>query len=308
MSDNTGLSFSQKVKSEIISRINSSAKADACLYGLLLCTNSLSDEEILFLTESKQVADFFQMNTERICGEKSVSVSFSERGVNTVMYSLSVDSSDNRQRILEYFKIGENRKRLKDNYPKTSLLSFMIAGMFLSCGSISDPNKGYHMEFVLPDLELCNYLGLILIDNFNMLAKHVERKNHQVLYYKESDNIIDMIALMGATSASFELTNVKIYKDMRNNINRGVNCVNANIEKSIKAAEKQIEDIELIDSTIGLDSLPDNLRQIAVLRYENPDFNLGDLGAALIPPISRSGANHRLQKLAKIAEDIRKTK
>ncbi len=307
MSESNEISFSQKVKEEIISRINSSAKADACLYGLLLCTNVLSTDEILFLTETGSVADFFELNVNRICGDGSVTVTHSERGGDAVMYSLQVGDGS-REKLLEHFRIGEGRKRLNEKYPKNSLLPLMIAGMYLASGSISDPNKGYHMELALPELELCNYLGLTLLEKFDMLAKHVERKNHQVLYFKESDNIIDMLALMGATSASFKLINVKIYKDMRNNINRGVNCVNANIEKSIRAAERQIEDIELIDAEIGLDALPDSLRDIAILRYENPDFNLADLGAALKPPISRSGANHRLQKIAKIAADIRKTK
>lgn len=308
MFETTELSFSQKVKEEIITRIDSSAKADACLYGLLLCTNVLDAEQITLLTESKTVADFFEHNVNRICGSTAVSVAVSVRGGGAVMYSLSIEQAADCAKLLGHFKIGEDRKRENEKYPKQSLTPFMIAGMFLSCGSISDPNKGYHMEFVMPDLMLCNFLGLTLIEKYDMLAKHVERKNHHILYYKESDNIIDMIALMGATTSSFELTNIKIYKDMRNNINRGVNCVNANIEKSIRAAERQIEDIELIDETVGLSSLPDNLREIALLRYENPDFNLSDLGAALEPPISRSGANHRLKKLAEIADEIRKTK
>ncbi|SDA23849.1 hypothetical protein SAMN02910447_02389 [Ruminococcus sp. YE71] len=308
MSETMELSFSQRVKEEIISRINSSAKADACLYGLLLCTNILNEDEITLLTETVSVSEMFSVNVSRICGEGNLTVVPTERGGGTVMYSITVNSADARSKLLGYFRIGEGRQRLDPKYPKNSLLPFMIAGMYLASGSISDPNKGYHMEMALPDLELCNFLGLTLLEKYDMLAKHVERKNHQVLYFKESDNIIDMLALMGATSASFELTNVKIYKDMRNNINRGVNCVNANIEKSIRAAEKQIEDIELIDAEMGLDTLPDNLREIAMLRYENPDFNLADLGAALTPPISRSGANHRLQKIAKIADDIRRTK
>lgn len=308
MSENTTeQSFSQKVKAEIISRIDSSAKADACLYGLLLCTNILSKSEITLLTETISVADFFALNVRRICGDDSVTVTPYERGGGTVMYSLSVGEGL-CETLLSHFQIGESRQRLNLKYPKKSLIPLTIAGMYLASGSLSDPNKGYHMEFALPELELCNYLGLTLLEKYGMLAKHVERKNHQVLYFKESDNIIDMLALMGATSASFELTNVKIYKDMRNNINRGVNCVNANIEKSIRAAEKQIEDIELLDAEVGLDTLPDNLREIAMLRYENPDFNLADLGAALTPPISRSGANHRLQKIAKLADEIRRAK
>ena len=101
---------------------------------------------------------------------------------------------------------------------------------------------------------------------------------------------------------------MKIYKDMRNKINRAVNCDNANIEKSLKAAERQIADIELIDETVGISSLPDNLQEMARIRYDNPDFNLKELGQAVNPPISRSGANHRLNKIAEIAEEIRSKK
>jgi DNA-binding protein WhiA len=161
------------------------------------------------------------------------------------------------------------------------------------------------MEFVMPTIELCNDFGMLLIDNYDITPKHVERKNAQIVYIKESENIIDMLTLMGAPMCSLELMNVKMMKDMRNKINRAVNCDNANIEKSLKAAEKQISDIELIDETVGLYSLPDNLQEIAELRYNNPDFNLKDLGAAIDPPISRSGANHRLQKIAEIADRIR---
>ena len=299
-------SFSRSVKEELISKINSPAKAQACLYGMLLCSNELSADEILLLTELSDTADFFKFNVEKLCGRDSVEVHESGRGSGQVMYSLTIPDRQAREDLLNKLFIGEGRKRKKENFPKKSLIPQMIAGMYLACGSVSDPNKGYHMEFVMPELELCNYLGLLLIESFDMLAKHVERKGHQILYFKESDNIMDMLALMGATSSYFDLFYVKQMKDMRNKINRGVNCVNANIEKSIRAAEKQIADIELIDEVRGLDTLPDNLREMAVLRYENPEMNLSELGAALTPPISRSGANHRLQKLAFIAEEIRK--
>lgn len=301
----TEVSFSQSVKEEILSKINNAAKAEACLYGMLLCANELSADEILLLTELDKAAEFFRKGVEKICGRGVLDIHETDRGGGQVMYSLSVNTAEAREKLFEHFGIGDGRQRLRERYPKASLYPQMTAGMFLSCGSLSDPNKGYHMEFVMPTLELCNYLGLMLIENFNMLAKNVERKGHQVLYFKESDNIMDMLGLMGASGSYFDLFYVKQMKDMRNKINRGVNCVNANIEKSIRAAEKQIADIELIDETRGLDSLPDNLREIALLRYENPDFNLSDLGAALKPSISRSGANHRLQKIAAIADEIR---
>ena len=298
------LSFSQKVKEEIISRINSPAKAEACLYGLLCCCNELSRESIVLLTENKSVADFFAFNAEKLCGSGTVATSCTDRG-GSVMYELSVNDESAREKLLSHFHITDKRISDKPNYPKQSLYPQMAAGMFLACGSLSDPNKGYHMELSLPDLDVCNMLGLILIEKYDMIAKNIERKNRQVLYFKESDNIIDMLALMGATNLSFELTDVKLFKEMRNNINRGMNCLNANIDKSIKAAEKQIADIELIDEKMGLENLPKNLRDMAVLRCENPEFNLAELGAALVPPISRSGANHRLQKLAAIAHELR---
>lgn len=300
------ISFSRKVKEEILSRINSPVKADVCLYGALCCTNELSVEEITLLTETESVADFFKQNVIRICGEGTVGEVCSDRRGGTMMYELSVSGSDAREKLLGYFGFGETRVSERKNYPKKNLFPQMIAGMFLACGSLSDPNKGYHMEFSLPDLEVCNMLGLILIEKYGMVAKNLERKNRQILYFKESDNIIDMLALMGATNLSFEFTDVKLFKEMRNNINRGMNCLNANIDKSIRASEKQIADIELIDERIGLDDLPPALRDIARLRAENPEYNLADLGAALVPPISRSGANHRLQKLAAIADELRK--
>ena len=160
----------------------------------------------------------------------------------------------------------------------------------------------------MPTLELCNSLGLLLIDNYGIIPKHVERKHYQIVYIKDSENIIDILTMMGAQMSSLEIMNVKMMKDVKNKINRSMNCDNANIDKALGAAERQITDIELIDSTMGLDNLPDNLREIAKVRYDNIDYTLKELGAALDPPISRSGANHRMQKIAEIAESIRKEK
>jgi len=303
------LSFSYKVKSEIIDRINSRQKADACIMGMLCCCNNLSDEEILFLTENKTTVDFFVHNIERILEcEGCVSVCEADRKNGVTLYSLEIPDKQQRIYLLDYFGIDESRRLTEDYLPKPKFYSQLIAGIFLACGSVNNPEKKYHMEFVMPTLDLCNDFGLLLIDNYGIIPKHMERKNVQIVYIKESENIIDMLTLMGAPMASMELMNVKMMKDMRNKINRAVNCDNANIEKSLKASERQIADIELIDSTMGLNALPDNLKEIAQLRYDNPDYNLKDLGAALDPPISRSGANHRLQKIADIAASIRKEK
>lgn len=302
-------SFSYNVKQEIIEKINSKDKADACIMGMLCFCNSLSDKRINLLTENKLVADFFLLNISRILGDdKAVTVSESERKNDCVLYSLEVDGEDNRIYLLDYFGIDGSRLLEKEDLPKEKFLPQFIGGIFLACGSVNNPEKKYHMEFVIPTLDLCNNFGMLLIVHYNITPKHMERKNAQIVYIKESENIIDMLTLMGAGMSAIEIMNVKMMKDMRNKINRAVNCDNANIEKTLKAAERQLNDIELIDETMGIENLPDNLKEIAWLRYENPDYNLKQLGEELDPPISRSGANHRLKKLGEIAESIRKEK
>lgn len=303
------MSFSYKVKEEIISKINTKPKADVCLMGILTFCNTLSAEDITFLTEHKSVADFFQLNVNRICeNENSVSVSEITKKNDITLYNLSVCDVENRMLLLEYFRMDSSRRLTSEDLPKEKFYPQLISGIFLACGSVNNPEKKYHLEFVMPTLELCNDVGALIIDNFNIIPKHTERKNSQVVYIKESENIIDLLTIMGAVNSSFDLINMKIYKDMRNKINRAVNCDNANIEKSLKAAERQIADIELIDETVGISSLPDNLQEMARIRYDNPDFNLKELGQAVNPPISRSGANHRLNKIAEIAEEIRSKK
>ncbi len=277
--------------------------------GILVFCNILSDREIVFLTEHSSVADFFASNCRRICGnENAVDISQIGKKNEVTLYRLEICGEESRLELLEYFRMDSSRRLTQDDLPKKKYYPQLIAGIFLACGSVNNPEKKYHMEFVMPDIQLCNDFGLLLLDNYGILAKQTERKNSQIVYIKESENIIDLLTLMGATNASLELMNVKIMKDMRNRINRAVNCDNANIEKSLRAAEKQIADIELIDETLGLGSLPESLQEIAQVRYENPDYNLNELGQALDPPISRSGANHRLARIARIAQDIREGK
>lgn len=303
------LSFSYRAKQEIIERINSRDKADACLMGVLLCANSLSSEEITVLTENPLLRDFFVLNVNRILeSENGVSVSEIQRRYSAVLYQLTIPNDEDRLYILDYYQLDQSRGMSRDDLPKAKYYPYVVGGIFLACGSVNNPEKKYHMEFVMPTLELCNALGLLLIDNYGIVPKHVERKHYQVVYIKDSENIIDILTMMGAQMSSLEIMNVKMMKDVKNKINRSMNCDNANIDKTIGAAERQIKDIELIDSTMGLDNLPDGLREIARIRYENTDYSLKELGAALEEPISRSGANHRMQKIAQIADSIRKEK
>ena len=277
--------------------------------GVLLCANSLNDREITVLTENKLLRDFFVLNVNRILDcDDGVEVNEIQRKHSAVLYDLCIPRSQDRLFILDYFQLDQSRGMSRDDLPKAKYYPYVVGGIFLACGSVNNPEKKYHMEFVMPSLELCNSLGLLLIDNYGIIPKHIERKHYQIVYIKDSENIIDILTMMGAQMASLEIMNVKMMKDVKNKINRSMNCDNANIDKALGAAERQISDIELIDSTMGLDSLPDTRRDIARIRYENIDFTLKELGAAMEPPISRSGANHRMQKIAEIAENIRKEK
>lgn len=179
-----------------------------------------------------------------------------------------------------------------------------IRGAFLASGSMSDPNKSYHFEIVCRTMEQAEQLQQ-LMNGFETEAKIVERKGHYVVYLKEGSQIVDMLNVMEAYISLMNLENVRILKEMRNSVNRKVNCETANISKTVNAAVKQLEDIELIRSKLGLEQLPQNLREMALIRLEYPEAALKELGNYLTPPVGKSGVNHRLRKLAEIAEELR---
>lgn len=182
-----------------------------------------------------------------------------------------------------------------------------IRGAFMASGSMSDPNKAYHFEIVCRTPEQAARLQELMRE-FETEPKIVERKNHYVVYLKDGSQIVDMLNVMEAYVSLMNLENVRILKEMRNSVNRKVNCETANIGKTVTAAVKQITDIELIRDTNGLDSLPIPLREMAMVRLEHPEAPLKDLGQYMDPPVGKSGINHRLRKLAVIADSIREGK
>lgn len=203
----------------------------------------------------------------------------------------------------DYFNInyGIPMDILKDEECKRAY----IRGAFLGGGSISNPEKTYHLEFVTHDLEYANELSK-LINSYKLNSKVIQRKNSFVIYVKEGEQIVDLLNIIGAHSALLELENIRIMKEMRNNVNRIVNCETANLSKTVNAAVRQVESINLIQSEIGLDRLPNNLKEVARLRLEYPDESLKELGAMLNPPVGKSGINHRLRRIEKIADELRK--
>ncbi len=187
---------------------------------------------------------------------------------------------------------------------KTCCKRAFIRGAFMASGSMSDPNKAYHFEIVCRTPEQAARLQE-LMKEFETEPKIVERKQYYVVYLKEGSQIVDMLNVMEAYVSLMNLENVRILKEMRNTVNRKVNCETANISKTVNAAVKQIADIELIRDTHGLDSLPLPLREMAQVRLEYPEAPLKDLGMYMDPPVGKSGINHRLRKLAAVADAIR---
>uniref|UniRef100_UPI004056DAA3 DNA-binding protein WhiA n=1 Tax=Agathobacter sp. TaxID=2021311 RepID=UPI004056DAA3 len=180
-----------------------------------------------------------------------------------------------------------------------------IRGAFMATGSMSDPNKAYHFEIVCKTRAQAQRLQE-LMQEFETDAKIVERKSHHVVYLKEGSQIVDMLNVMEAYVSLMNLENVRILKEVRNSINRKVNCETANINKTVSAAVKQIADIERIRDTVGLDALPVPLREVARVRLEHPDAPLKELGDYLSPPVGKSGINHRLRRIAAFAEKLDK--
>ncbi len=178
-----------------------------------------------------------------------------------------------------------------------------VSGAFLGGGYVKTPKNGYHFEIKTHYRDLSRDLSEIMTD-IGFEPKMVTRKAEYVSYIKQSDVICDILGLFGATDSMFELCNVKIYNDMKNKVTRRANCDIANINKSVAAATEQLAAINKIKGKIGLSSLPDVLEEMAKLRLNNPDANLKELGELANPPISKSGVNHRLKKILKIAEEI----
>ena len=179
-----------------------------------------------------------------------------------------------------------------------------IRGAFLSCGSISDPTKGYHLEFVCNNRTQAEQLQEI-IGQFDIEAKIVCRKKYFVVYVKEGAGIVELLNIMEAHVALMNLENLRILKEMRNSINRRVNCEAANIQKTVQASTRQVENINYLRDYYGFSRLPDNLREMAEVRLAYPEAALKELGEYLSPPVGKSGVNHRLRKLSELAEKLR---
>ena len=177
-----------------------------------------------------------------------------------------------------------------------------LRGLFLSQGTISDPEKLYQLEIDCLNTPLADHVQELLA-GFDIHAKRIERRKHSVVYLKDGDEIVSLLALMQASASILDLENIRVVKDVRNVVNRRVNCETANLQKSVTASVSQTEDIRLIEERIGLEHLPSSLREIALLRLQYPDATIEELGTYLDPPVGKSGVNHRLRRLREIAKE-----
>lgn len=193
----------------------------------------------------------------------------------------------------------------KDIIRKPCCKRSYLRGAFLAGGSVNNPEgSSYHLEISSMYEEHCEAI-VDLANKFDLNARCIERKKGFVFYIKEGEKIIEFLNIIGAHQALFKFEDVRIMRDMRNSVNRIVNCETANLNKTIGAAVRQIENIKLLQREVGLDSLPEKLREVAVIRLQHPDMNLTEVGEMLGGKVSKSGVNHRLRKIDELAEKIR---
>lgn len=304
------MSFSTDVKKELISAKPTAACCIKSLaYGMLLFGRSFTYNNISMMTDCEDTADAYADAVFAATGV-SVAKTVSQSGGK---YILSVESEEERKNVFSAFNLtGRERSQRINRSILTNesddenncCFSSFIKGAFLSCGTVCDPNKMYTLEFIVPYMKLSEDFSALLKEA-HLEPKVTGRRGIYVIYFKDSTNIEDILAFMGASTAMLEIVGVKALKDVRNRVNRVMNFDNANISKTVQASSAQIEAIDLIDRKIGLDELPEDLKEIAVLRREYPEMSLRELGEELSPPVSRSGVNHRLLKLMEMAKKLK---
>ena len=312
------MSFASEVKKEIM---RTDFEKDCCcraeLCAIICFCGSVSYEEgqpkLRVATESAAAAKRCFALLKRSFGiTGGVETKKSRAGRGGYSYVLEFDKGDITKEILSGLKLFDDEYREHVRFVLSDALigdecckRAFVKGAFLGGGSLANPEKSYHLEFATHHHGLADD-SADLLAGLGFTPKIIIRKSNYVLYFKNSEEIADILSLLGAYRAMMEFTNVKIVKDTRNNVNRQVNCETANLNKTWQAAREQVEAIEKIKKAGLFDGLPDGLRAIAEARMEYPEENLEFVAAKITPPLSKSGAAHRLKKLLEIADKISK--
>ena len=276
------------------------------LYGILLYSRIFTPQQVVLQSESPVFARLMPVLFRAVFqAELRPDVRTVSRGGDQFMVSYTITDAAQIGRICEVYHIHPEKREIRLSNLVNNSLSAFLAGVFFGCGSVIDPNKEYHLEFNTPSALLCGDLQKVL-GSIGVAGRSLVRKNMYVLYLKDSEHIEDTLTCMGAQQCTIELMNIKIRKDMRNKANRVRNCDEANINKVVSAAMRQMQDIQLIIRCGQLEAMSPELQELAELRLENPELSLKELGELLSNPIGRSGGNHRFQKIAAMAEELRK--
>lgn len=315
------MSFSMEVKNEICRGIEEVNYEQAlCLISAMMkiagSISLLGQGRVIFSmsTENAAVAGalfklikkFFNIHCELMMKKNST---LKKNNVYIIRSKESTDIMDFLEKINVLNREGSSfiiNYKMPDIVNKSiDLKRQYIKGAFLGGGSLSNPEKAYHFEFVCENEEFAIELSN-LINTFEINSKIIIRKKNYVIYIKESEQIVNILNIIHAHNALLKLENIRILKDMRNKVNRIVNCETANLTKTVDSSFRHIENIELIQKEIGLNRIPKHLSDIARIRLQYPDESLKEIGGRLEPPLGKSGVNHRLRKIDKIAEEIRK--
>ena len=310
------MSFSSKVKEELYRHVSTARHCQLAELAAILhfCASIGSGKEGTFLQIRAENALVVRKSFTLL--QKTFNISTEtkvQREENGSGYFLTVSDPGTGRRILQSTRFLDSGGRLVSGLrePVSRMIiknaccqRAFLRGAFLSAGSMSDPEKGYHLELVCGLLTQALQIRELLL-GFEIEARIVRRKKYFVVYIKEGAGISDFLNVTEAHVALMEFENSRVVRDVRNTVNRRVNCETANIAKTVNAAARQVEDILWLQQRYGLENLPEGLRQMAQVRLEHPDAPLKELGAYLDPPVGKSGVNHRLRKLCELAESIR---
>jgi DNA-binding protein WhiA len=304
------MSFSSDTKQELCKIRPGNCCLLAQVYGMLLFAKSFSSGLISLVTENRQVAACFaRLLTDGMGSVVEISTTLAHRQKGVVSCTVTVPDEGDRRRILETFghKNGAVNRRVNHrNLERDCCVQSFLRGVFLVCGSVTDPNSDYHLEFSIPYMHLAKdlYTLLLEVEEPHLDPGMVQRKGGYVVYLKGSEQITDLLTYLGAQGAAMDFMQIKMMKEVRNYVNRTTNFETANLSKTASAAAEQLKAIRKIESRLGLEALPEELRELASLRLRHPEMSLRELGAALSVPVSRSGVNHRFQRLMEFARSI----
>lgn len=295
------MSFSLEVKQEL-SKINSLADKNnvKCeLMGYLVTSNtSVQKNKVRFSTESQYNINRFSKLLNNL-GFVNYDIKIQRN-----MYSIFINKND----IQELIRAEENiniANEILSYFLKSEILEkAFVRGTFLGSGTINNPEKKYHLEIFLKNLETAKYI-IEILKKYSIDFKILERSKKYAIYTKEGEEISKFLALMGASASVLKFEEIRVYRDIKNNINRKVNCETANLNKIVNSSVKQINDIKYIKEKGKFNELSEQLKEIAIVRIENPDMSLEELGKLLKKPIGKSGVNHRLRKIQKIVEELK---